>query len=81
MTVTWADSVCLHHSRDERSRESRKTKVDKAIDILKVKVEKCPHNRHWGTLTGKRINNRKEEDLGRGGANRVLFLKEGTFGE
>ena len=59
MTVTWADSVCLHHSRDERSKESRKTKVDKAIDILKVKVEKCPDNRHWGTLNGKSINNRK----------------------
>ena len=43
MTVTWADSVCLHRSLDERSRESRKTKVDKAssgfVDILKVKVE------------------------------------------
>ena len=31
MTVTWADSVCLHRSIDERSRESSKTKVDKAI--------------------------------------------------
>ena len=59
ITVTWADSVCLHRSLEERSRESRKTKVDKAIDILKVKVGKCPHNRHWGTLTGKSINNRK----------------------
>ena len=59
LTVTWADSVCLHRSLDERFRESRKMKVDKAIDILKVMVGKCPHNRHWGTLTGKSINNRK----------------------
>ena len=59
MTVTWADSICLHRSLDERSRESHKMKVDEAIDILKVKVGKCPHNRHYGTLTGKSINNRK----------------------
>ena len=77
MTVMWADSVCLHRSLDERSRESRKTKVDKAssgfIDILKVNAGKCPHNRHWGALTGKSINDRKEEDIGRGGAARELF--------
>ena len=42
MTVMWANSVCLHRSLDKRSRESRKTKVDKVssgfIDILMMKV-------------------------------------------
>ena len=59
MAVTLADFVCLHRSLDERSKESRKTKVDKAIDILKVKVGICPYDRHWGALTGKIIINRK----------------------
>ena len=53
MTVTWADSIYLYSSRDERSGENSETKVDKAIDILKVKVGKCQYNRHWGALTGK----------------------------
>ena len=72
MTVTWADFVCLHRSLDERSRESRKTKVDKAIDILKVKVGKCPHNRHWDTLIGKRIINRKR-GRSRKGAELIVY--------
>ena len=80
MTVTWADSVCLHRSLDdERSRESRETKVDKAIDILKVKVGKCPHNRHSGKLTGKSINYRKRGRSRKGRSWSCTVLEEGTF--
>ena len=62
ITVIWADSVCLYRSLDERSRERRKTKVDKAssgfVDILKLKVGKGPSNRDRRLLAGECINNR-----------------------
>ena len=57
MTIMRTDSVCLHRSLDERSRESCKTKEDKAssrfVNIIKVKVGKYPHNRYWGALAAK----------------------------
>ena len=50
ITIIWADFVCLYRSLDERSRESRKTKVDKASSVfflhVKVNVRIGPDNRY-----------------------------------
>ena len=60
--VMWAYSVCFYRCLDERSRKSRKTKVDKAscgfVDILKVNVGKGPHTRDRRLLARKCTNNR-----------------------
>ena len=74
----WANFVCLYRSLDERSRESRKTiegiVSSGFVDILKVKVGKCPHNRDRRLLAGKCIKKPHERKISEeGGAECVLF--------